>query len=576
MASSNDTSESGRPRGERLAGTGPLAILAAVAAGIALLSLLSGPGREPAPAVTAAKPPPTPAVTAAAAPGPSAPSAGAAPAVRPESRNVEIEIDRKAAGMPASAPQPAAAPPTATASAPAAPLPQMPAATPAAAPAAPPSGGSPAAAPPAALQMKAEATRMKIETVKSPGGIEAWLVTERQVPLLALRFAFEGGSSQDPDRREGLANFLSGMMDEGAGELDARAFQERMEELAMRMGFDDSRDSLYGSFETLTQNLDSSAELLTLALTRPRFDADAIERVRKQLLAGLAYAAKNPDRVAGKEWSRVAFSGHPYGRSNTGTPESIQAVTADDLKAFHRRIFARDTLKVVAVGDIDGAALGRLLDRIFGALPAKAELTPVAKAVPKSGGAQNVVEMDVPQSVAVFGMSGIPRKDPDFMAAFVLNQILGGGGFASRLMEQVREKRGLAYSVYSYLQPYQHAAIFAGGVATKNEEIGQSLDVIRAELRKMAEEGPTPEELANAKSYLLGSYALRFDTNAKIANALLAIRQDELGIDYVQRRNGEVEAVTLDDVRRVARRLLRTDDLIVTIVGKPKNLKGGG
>lgn len=418
-----------------------------------------------------------------------------------------------------------------------------------------------------------EAQAMKIQKIKSPSGIEAWLVEEHSVPLMAMRFGFAGGNSQDPAGKEGLANFMTAMMDEGAGELKSNAFQERIEELAVRMNFEDGRDWLYGSFETLTVNREAAIELLRLAVNAPRFDIDAVERVRPQLLSNLAYAAKDPNQVASREWNALAFAGHAYARSPTGTVESVARITRDDLETYRRRVFGRDTLKVVAVGDIDAAQFAGLLDRVFGALPAKAELAPVAKTAPKAQGEQKVIEMEVPQSVAVFGLGAMGRKDPDFMTAFVLNQILGGGGFASRLMEEVREKRGLAYSVYSYVQPYQNASVFAGGVATKNEQIGKSLEVIKAELKRMADEGPTPTELDNAKKYLTGSYALRFDTNGKIASQLFAILQDDLGIDYVDKRNAQVEAVTLDDVKRVGKRLLKPEDLIVTIVGKPKNLQ---
>ena len=424
----------------------------------------------------------------------------------------------------------------------------------------------------AAPVLTAKAHAMKIQQIKSPGGIDAWLVQEHAVPLIALRFVFEGGSSQNPPGKEGVANFLSSMMDEGAGDLDSHKFQERMEELAFRMSFEDARDGFYGSFETLTANRDPSIEMLRLALNQPRFDADAVERVRKQLLSGLAFAAKNPNRVAGKAWSAQAFPGHPYGLPSDGTPESIAKITRDDLEAFRKRNFARDNLKVVAVGDINAEQLGALIDRVFGDLPAKADLTPVATITPEAKERVQVVHMDVPQSVVQFGAPGIARDDDDFMPAFVLNQILGGGGFASRLTEEVREKRGLAYSVYSYLQPYRRAAIFAGGVATKNEEVGRSLDVIRSELRRMAENGPTPEELQNAKDYLTGSFALRFDTNAKIANQLLGFLFEGYGIDYIDKRNALVNAVTLEDVKRVASRLLKADELIVTVVGKPQGL----
>ncbi|MEE9360269.1 MAG: pitrilysin family protein [Hyphomicrobium sp.] len=418
---------------------------------------------------------------------------------------------------------------------------------------------------------------MKIQTIKSPGGIEAWLVEEHAVPMMAMRFAFEGGSSQDPTGNEGLANFLSAMLDEGAGDLKSREFQERMEEISMRMRYEDSKDAFYGNFETLTANRDEAAKLLKLAINNPRFDTDAVERIRQQLQAALAYAARNPEKVALNEWYAVAFEGHPYARPSAGTEETVAKITGDDLEGYRKRTFAKDTLKVVAVGDINAEQLGALLDEVFGDLPATADLVAVSKTSPVAGGRQKVVEMSVPQSVAVFGLGAMERKDPDFIPTFVLNHILGGGGFASKLMEEVREKRGLAYSVYTYVYPYQHTSIFSGSVATRNEAIGESLDVIREEFKQMAENGPTQTELDNAKKYLIGSYPLRFDTNAKIASQLLGLRMDDFGPEYIDNRNDMMAAVTLDDVKRVAKRLLDTDDLIVTIVGKPslKDAKEG-
>jgi zinc protease len=427
----------------------------------------------------------------------------------------------------------------------------------------------------AAPSLKTAETKMNIQDVTSPGGISAWLVEEHGVPLLALRFVFDGGSSQDPAGKEGLANFLTAMMDEGAGELTATQYQERMEELAVRMGFKDAKDALYGSFETLTVNREPALEMLRLAINSPRFDKDAVERIRKQLLANLAYAAKNPQQVAGQAWYEDAFPNHPYGRHANGSPESIEAIQPADLEAYRKRTFARDTLKVVAVGDIDAKTLGEVLDKVFGALPAKSQLTPVPDTTPMPVEKLKVVEMDVPQSVVQFGLAGFARKDPDFIPAFVMNQILGGGGFASRLTEEVREKRGLAYSVYSYMQPLEHASVFGGGVATKNEAVKQSIDVIRSELERMAKDGPTETELANAKSYLTGSFALRFDTNAKIANQLLWMMHEHMGIDYPERRNAMIEAVSMEDVRRAAKRLLKVDDLFITVVGKPKGLGNG-
>jgi zinc protease len=418
------------------------------------------------------------------------------------------------------------------------------------------------------VSLSRPAHAMKIQTVKSPGGIEAWLVEEHGNPMMALKYAFEGGNAQDPAGKEGVSNFLSAMLDEGAGDLTSSAFQERMEEIAMRMTHEDSKDAFYGNFETLTQNREQAVELLRLAVNKPRFDADAVERIRQQLLANLVYADRDPEKVAAKEWFAVAFEGHSYGRPSQGTAETVKGISGADLEAYRKRTFAKDGLKVVAVGDITAEELGKLLDKVFGDLPAKGDLQKVPLTKPVAGGKEKRIEMNVPQSVAVFGLGAMARKDPDFMTAFVLNQLIGGGGFASRLMEEVREKRGLAYSVYSYIQPFRHASILTGGVASKTDAIGQSLDVIRSELKRIADEGPTPAEFESAKSYLIGSYALRFDSNSKIASQLLGLFEEGFAPDYVDKRNNLIAAITLDDAKRVAKRLLENDDLIVTIVGQ--------
>ena len=417
------------------------------------------------------------------------------------------------------------------------------------------------------------AAAMNIQQIQSPGGIKAWLVEEHSVPLISLKYAFDGGNSQDPEGKAGVANFITAMMDEGAGDLKSEQYQERMEDLAMRMSYDDTKDSLYGSFETLSANRDKAAELLKLSVQEPRFDQDAVERIRQQLIANLIYADKDPGKVAMREWYAQAFAGHPYARPSSGTVDTVSKITRDDLLAYHKRIFARDNLKVVAVGDITPAELGKLIDDVFGGLPAKADLFPVAKTEPIPGGSQRVIDMGVPQSVAVFGLGAMPRMDPDFMTAFVVNHILGGGGFSAKLMEEVREKRGLAYSVYTYIQPDRYTSILVGSVATKNASMAESLDIIRKEMKKMAENGPTQADLDAAKSYLTGSYALRFDTNSKIASQLLGLMQEGFGPDYVETRNKKIEAITLADAKRVAARLLKPENLIVTVVGKPAGMK---
>jgi zinc protease len=415
----------------------------------------------------------------------------------------------------------------------------------------------------------------KVERVVSPGGIEAWLVQEKSVPLISVDFAFRGGAIQDPADQAGVANMVAALLDEGAGELDSKAFHERLEEKAIQLGFSAGRDRFRGSLRTLLEHRDDAVELLRLALTVPRFDGDEVERVRGQVLAGLRRETTSPNEIAGKRWWSTAFPDHPYGRPVSGTLESVPRIGVSDLKDYARRVFARDTLKVAVVGDIDAAGAGALLDKVFGALPARAELAPVVEARPQGLGRRIVIELDVPQAVVTFGGPGIARKDPDFMAAYIVNHILGGGSFSSRLYREVREKRGLAYSVYSSLVWLDHAAMFMGGTGTRADRAGETIAVIEQEISRLAESGPTEEELARSKSYLKGSYALGFDTSAKIAGQLVQIQLDELGIDYIDRRNGLIEAVTFEDVRRVAKRLLDSG-LLVTVVGRPQGVKDHG
>lgn len=415
----------------------------------------------------------------------------------------------------------------------------------------------------------AAASAAKIERAVTPGGIEFWHVHDNTLPMLSMEFAFEGGAAQDPADKPGVANLMASLLDEGAGDLDARAFQERLEERAIVMSFTAQRDSLRGSLKTLTEHQDHAFDLLRLALTQPRFDVEAVERVRAATLAGLRRRTTNPSDIAGERWFARAFPDHPYGRPARGTLESVARISIDDLRTMHRNVAARSNLKIATVGAVDSARAAALIDRAFGALPAQAVLSPVPETVPQGAGEHDIVDMDVPQTVITFGSAGLKRSDPDFIPAFVLNHILGGGSFSSRLYREVREKRGLAYSVYSYLAPLDRAGLFIGGVSTRNDRAAESLAIIVEEIRRIAEEGPTEEELAKTKSYLIGSYPLRFDTSGKIAAQLLEIQLENLGIDYIDRRNGLIEAVTAEDVRRAAARFLADAKLLVTLVGRP-------
>lgn len=419
------------------------------------------------------------------------------------------------------------------------------------------------------------ASAMQIEKIVSPSGIEAWLVREKTVPLVVLNYAFHGGSSQDDADKAGAANLAADLLDEGAGDLDGKTFHERLENHAIELGFRVGRDYFHGSLRALNEHRDEAFDLLRLALSKPRFDADAVERVRGQEMAALRRETTNPNNMASRRWWETAFPGHPYGRESKGTLETLPNVTTADLRDYVRRTFARSELTVSIVGDIDVKTAGEMIDRAFGGLPTKSDLKPIATATPSGLGRRIVINIDVPQAVVTFGGQGIARNDPDFMAAYIVNHILGGGSFSSRLYREVREKRGLAYGVSDSLVWFRRAAVVLGGTATRADRTADALEVIENETKRMAKDGPTPEELAAAKSFLKGSYALSLDTSSKIAAQLTQIQLDNLGIDYIDRRGALLDSVTIADAKRVAQRLYG-GGMLVTVAGRPKGLTSSG
>ena len=406
----------------------------------------------------------------------------------------------------------------------------------------------------------------KIQHLISPGGIEAWFVQDATVPLIAMEYAFAGGASQDPSDKSGVGNLVADLLDEGSGELDSKTFHERLERRAIELGFSVSRDYFRGSLRMLRDNKDEAFELLRTSLTSPHFDSVDIERIRSQVLAGLRRDTTSPSALAGRKFLEIAFGDHAYSRQSTGTPQSVSNVSVADLKDYVRRVLARDTLKIAVVGDIDPATLGKLLDQTFGGLPAKASLAAIPDVIAAKPPQRAFVSLDVPQTMITFGGPGVMRRDPDFMAAYVVNHILGSGS-SSRLYREVREKRGLAYSIYEALSWMDHSALFIGSTGTRADRAGETTDAIEKEIRRIAEEGPTQQELDEAKSYLKGSQMLALDTSSKLAQGLLQYQLDKLPIDYIEKRNAIVDAVTLDDAKAAARRLWG-QGLLTVIVGR--------
>ena len=408
-----------------------------------------------------------------------------------------------------------------------------------------------------------------IQEVTSEKGIKAWLVEDYSVPIVSVRFAFSGGSTQDPAGKEGLANLMTGLFDEGADNLDSDAFQERLDDAEAEMRFNAGRDSLYGSMRMLADQKDEALELLRLAVEKPRFDAAPIDRIRAQIVSGIVANEKDPQTAAQFAWAQALYGEHPYSRRDEGTRETLAAITADDLHAFHKRLFARGNLTIGVVGAIDAETLKRDLDKVFGDLPAEPALQKVETVEPKLD-QEILIPYDLPQTSLLLAYPGIERTDPQFFAAYLMNHILGGGSFTSRLFNEVREKRGLAYGVDSSIVNNEHSSALVINTATRSDRSAETLAIIRAEVKRMADEGVTEGELDAAKKYLIGSYAINnLDTSRAIAGTLVELQINKLGIDYIEQRKELIDAVTAAEVQAAAKRLLLAEPAVL-IVGPAK------
>ena len=410
-----------------------------------------------------------------------------------------------------------------------------------------------------------------IQVVTSPGGITAWLVQEPSIPMVAFQFSFRGGASQDAPDKLGATNLMVGLLEEGAGELSATEFAERSDELGARFRFNTGRDSVSITASMLTSQLDESVALLRLALIEPRFGEVAFERVRGQVNSGLRSDETDPQSIGSAAFQAMTFPNHAYGLPTDGTLATIAALTPDDMRNAHRTALGRNAVKIGVVGDISPEALGLILDELLGALPENiSDSVPDVQPVLDAG--ITVIEFETPQSVVMFAQPGIDRKDPDYLAAYVLNHIIGGRSSTARLNEEVREKRGLTYGISSFLLPFQHAALYMGQFNSGNETVAEAVGIVQDEWAKVADTGISQEELDVAKRYLTGAYPLRFDGNAEIAGILAGLQVVDLPLSYIVERNDLVNAVTLEEMNRVAARLYQPENLRFVVVGKPEGL----
>ena len=412
----------------------------------------------------------------------------------------------------------------------------------------------------------------KVNEVKSEKGITAYLLEDNSNQIISLSFQFSLGAIHDPKEKLGLSRMVARLLDEGAGSFNSFEFQSELANYGIRLSFNNSRDTFSGSLTTVSANLDKAMNLLSLALLSPRFDKEPLERVRRQIKASITREEDRPSSYAQKKLYSLIYPNHPYGNSLNGSVDTIDKISRRDLKLYIKKRFSRNNLIVGAAGNINENTLKIYLDRVFGRLPTNSDLnTKLLDVVPKSFGTL-VVEKNFPQSVIIASSPGISRNNVEWYSALLANHILGGGSFTSRLMNEIREKRGLAYSVGSSLVSYKFSNMIYTSLGTRNEAVGESVEVLKDEWRKFQLRGINAQELQHAKDYITGSWPLSFTSSQGIASLLVVIQYYKLGLNYISERDRIIDSVSIEQVNRIARRLFNVNNLSFLIVGMPKGL----
>ncbi len=417
-------------------------------------------------------------------------------------------------------------------------------------------------------QTQKEVKIINVEEIAS----NVWLVSDSSAPVISINFSFDGGLLFDPSDKPGVGRLVSILLDEGAGEYNSQEFQKALSNNSISMGFTAGRDAFYGDIKTLTKNKDKAFELLNLALTQPHFNEDAITRMKNANIADIKDSLGNPKWLAARSFNGMLFKGHPYELPGYGHLKSMRTITRRDLMEFRYKQFTKEALKISIAGDISKAEALIAVRNIFSTLPMRSNLINVSNTPLQHKGKTILLEVDTPQTFISVANQGINRKDPDWHAATIMNYILGGGSFKARLMEEIRKKRGLTYGVYSSINSMKHANLIRADLSTSNEKASEALKVLKTEWQKMADKGVSAEELKDAKSYLTGSLLLGLTSTSAIASTLNSLQQNDLGYNYINKRNDKIKAVKLEDIQRVAKRLLKADELTIVMAGKPENI----
>ncbi len=421
------------------------------------------------------------------------------------------------------------------------------------------------------LLASAPAFATNIQEVKSKSGITAWLVEEHAQPLISVHITFrDSGSAYDPDGKDGRTAMTSSMLMEGAGNMDSEAFSKALETSAIKLSFTSDTDNFYAVLNTLSEEKEKAFNYLSLALTQPRFDDSSLARIKRQTLLAIKQQQEKPYYRLSRAWQERIFANHPYSKDDMGTEKTVSNLSKIELQNFVKKYLTKENIIVSVAGDITPDELTILLDKNLSNLPANYKPdVKIADISPPKDNKQIVIEQDIPQTIIHFGVEGIKRSDPDYITAYVMNYLLGGGTLTSRLNTEIREKRGLTYSASSTLTQMKHTALFEGGFSTRNEKAGEAISALKQTLNELSQNGINESELSDIKRFLVGSFVVKLDDNNSVASFLSMMQLHHLGIDYINKRNDLINSVSVKQVNEMAKRLIHIDNLQIIMVGKP-------
>ena len=403
--------------------------------------------------------------------------------------------------------------------------------------------------------------------IKTDKGIKFWFVEDNSIPIISVNFSFSGGAFFDEDGKEGTSSFIASLLDEGAGNLSSIQFQNTMDEIGMKLSFASSRDSFQGSFQIISENKEQGFKLLKSVLTNPLLDDKDIEKIRNQILSGLKLKEIDVNNLASKEFHQVFFSSHSFGRNVEGTVSSINNISKNDLRNYIKKFLSISNLVIGVSGNVKSNEINNLIDDAFGHFVLKNQNLPVIPTKNNFPSGIQIEKKSFSQAAVLFGHKGLKRNDKNFFAARIVNYVLGGGGFQSRMYKNVREKRGLVYSIYSYLVPYKNNDILLGGFQTKNETVYEAISLVKDEWEKISSVGITQKEFEEAKTYYKGSFSRNLTSTSSISSLLKVVQEYGLPKSYFKNRNKIIDSLTLKEVNIVAKNLFKKEDLFFTIVG---------